>query len=491
MNELDDETYKTFHGWKGDYTITEKQWEDRHEGGMGFVCTGKTVNSPQKEVIIKTALPSSLHIEALQKEAYVLRSIKDEIKTKQYSIVNYIDEAKPPYHKADFFLVMEHLGNESLADKIGTDLFNQKLDEITVKKFSKEIARSLLFLHDCVLKRMENPGYDPNKPHSEKNLRYWSMEVGIIHRDLKPLNLMIVKRGNEDHCIMIDFGTGKRNWKGVGRTINKEIGTRGYSCPHQFAGKPAIPGCDLYALGRVMFYMATGEDANEHTNSDGSMKTKAAEKGVGYDLSELIDELISYPNHTIGEEELVERLEMLPDSSASQSPTVASSKFTAPKSQFPPEPHIILGTQRFLIDNGRCELGREHKCPEIEEWSRKKVKPDCSRGVIHRDMRGFKWPIGLTSRKHQTNIPLPLTIMGNSSEPTSIADAHHMRIWKKDGKWFAMDLDTDAWSGFLKDGRWYRLLPLAPHELEPDYVRLAIGFTMANGPEIEFTFYKQ
>ena len=477
MNELDNEIYKTYHGHEGDYTITEKQWEDRHEGGMGFVCTGKTVNSPQKEVIIKTALPSSLHIEALQKEAYVLRSIKDEIKTKQYSIVNYIDEAKPPYHKADFFLVMEHLGNESLADKIGTDLFNQKLDEKTVKKFSKEIARSLGFLHKCVQER------EGGRP----------MEVGIIHRDLKPLNLMIVKRGNEEHCIMIDFGTGKRNWKGGGPTITKEIGTRGYSCPHQFAGlvSPDPPGCDLYALGRVMFYMATGEDPVEHTNLDGSMKIKANEKGVRYDLSELIDELISHPNHTIAEKELVERLEMLPDSSASQSPTVASSKFTAPKSQFPLEPHIILGTERFPIKNGRCELGREHKCPEIEEWSRKKVKPDCSRGVIHRDMSGFKWPIGLTSRKNQTNIPLPLTPMGNSSEPKSIADAHHMRIWKKDGKWVVMDLDTDAWSGYIRNGRWYRLLPLNPRVIDEDFMRLAIGFTIANGPEIEFTFYKQ
>ena len=141
MNELDNEIYKRFHGHEGDYTITKKQWEDRHEGGMGFVCTGKTVNSPQKEVIIKTSHSQTEYIQALKREAYVLRSIKDEIKAKQYSIVNYIDEAKPPYPKADFFLVMEHLGSESLADKIGTDLFNQKLDEKTVKKISKEIAR--------------------------------------------------------------------------------------------------------------------------------------------------------------------------------------------------------------------------------------------------------------------------------------------------------------------------------------------------------------
>ena len=106
-------------------------------------------------------------------------------------------------------------------------------------------------------------------------------------------------------------------------------------------------------------------------------------------------------------------------------------------------------------------------------------------------MNGFKWPIGLTSRKNQTNIPLPLTNLGTSSEPKSIADAHHMRIWKKEGKWVVMDLDTDAWSAILVNGRWYPLLPLNPKELDEDYVRLAIGFTMTNGPEIEFTFYKQ
>ena len=124
-------------------------------------------------------------------------------------------------------------------------------------------------------------------------------------------------------------------------------------------------------------------------------------------------------------------------------------------------------------------------------WSRKKVKPDCARSVIHRDMNGFKWPIGLTSRKNQTNIQLPLTNLGTSSEAKSIADAHHMRIWKKEGKWFVMDLATDAWSGILVNGRWYPLLPMNPRVLDEDYVRLAIGFTMANGPELEFTFYKQ
>ena len=471
MNELDDKIYKMYHGHEGDYTITKKQWEDRHEGGMGFVVVGKTVNSPQKEVIIKSPKSDRGHIVALKREAYILRGIKDEIETKQYSIVSYIDEAKP---NEDFFLVMERLVGESLEDKIGTDLFNQKLDEETVIKFSKEIARSLEFLHSCILPRMNN---QPS-------------EFGIIHRDLKPENLMVAKRGGEEHCIMIDFGTGKRNWKGGGQTLTIQVGTEGYSCPHQFAGKPAFPGCDLYALGRVMFYMATGENPNDHSNSDGSMKIKAAEKGVGYALSELIDELVSFPKHTIGEKELTERLTML-RASASQSPTVTSSKFTAPISQLPPEPHIILGTQRFPIKNGRCELGSEHKCPEIEEWSRKKVKPDCSRGVIHRDMNGFKWPIGLTSRKNQTNIPLPLTNLGTPPEAKSIADAHHMRIWKKEGKWFVMDLDTDAWSGILVNGRWYRLLPLNPKVLDEDYVRLAIGFTMANGPEIEFTFYKQ
>ena len=62
---------------------------------------------------------------------------------------------------------------------------------------------------------------------------------------------------------------------------------------------------------------------------------------------------------------------------------------------------------------------------------------------------------------------------------------------KKDGKWVVMDLDTDAWSGYIRNGRWYRLLPLNPRVIDEDFMRLAIGFTMTNGPEIEFTFYKQ
>ena len=475
MNELDDKylqhlykMYKTCKGVNGDYTITERQWKDeedggtRHEGGMGFVCTGNNVKT-QEEVIIKIPLARKLDIIALKKEAYILRSIKEEIEKNNYSIVRYIDEAANP--NKNFFLVLESLGDKSLWDRVGKGNFNPPLDEETVIKFSKEISRSLYFLHDVVLEH----------------------DYGVYHRDLKPTNLMVVKRGGEEHCILIDFGVAKRNWRSQD-TIHQS-GSPGYSCPHQFNDGKGTQECDLYALGRVMFFMSTGEDPNLHTEEGGKcMKIKAAERGAGKILSELIDELVKYPKHKIQTAgRVLERLEAL-RASVSPQLTVPFSKIPAPPKQ---EPHIIMGNQRIPIKNGHCEIGREHKCPEREEWSKKKVKPDCSRNLIHRDMNGFKWPLGPASRKNQTNIEIPLTKMGSYSKPRSIAEAHHMRIWKENENWYVMDLDTDARSAIRKKSGWIPLLPMNPYPLDEEYVRLAIGWTNKNGSEIEFSFYKQ
>jgi eukaryotic-like serine/threonine-protein kinase len=137
------------------------------------------------------------------------------------------------------YLVLEMIEGESLADRLAKGPL--PLEEVL--RFGGEIASALDAAH----------------------------KQGIVHRDVKPGNIMITKAGTK----LLDFGlAGTGEAAGVGevlsslRTLDKPLtehgtilGTFQYMAPEQLEGQPADARTDIFALGAVLYEMATGRRA--------------------------------------------------------------------------------------------------------------------------------------------------------------------------------------------------------------------------------------
>ncbi len=93
-------------------------------------------------------------------------------------------------------------------------------------------------------------------------------EAGIVHRDLKPDNLMITSGGVVK---ILDFGLARslrpEDAADGGRTAaGMIVGTAAYVSPEQLRGEKATERSDVFALGVVLFEMATGENPFQRNN---------------------------------------------------------------------------------------------------------------------------------------------------------------------------------------------------------------------------------
>jgi eukaryotic-like serine/threonine-protein kinase len=137
------------------------------------------------------------------------------------------------------FLVMEYVEGETLEQR----LIRGPLPPEQSVRYAAEIADALARAH----------------------------KLGVIHRDLKPSNVMLTKGGAK----LMDFGLAKQTGaapmpadlteptmeqaKLTGRgTI---VGTFQYMAPEQLEGKEADARTDIFALGEVIYEMATGKPA--------------------------------------------------------------------------------------------------------------------------------------------------------------------------------------------------------------------------------------
>jgi serine/threonine-protein kinase/endoribonuclease IRE1 len=80
-------------------------------------------------------------------------------------------------------------------------------------------------------------------------------EGGIVHRDLKPLNMLLTK----DMRVKIsDMGLSKTLEQGQGSFHSLGPGSQGWRAPEQIQGGRLTRAVDLFSLGCLLFYCATG-----------------------------------------------------------------------------------------------------------------------------------------------------------------------------------------------------------------------------------------
>jgi serine/threonine protein kinase len=86
--------------------------------------------------------------------------------------------------------------------------------------------------------------------------------VGVMHRDLKPENIVCVRRRDEEHAKVLDFGLAKlreRPELGEITGAGNLIGTPYYMSPEQVRSEGVDHRTDIYSLGGTMYRVLTGQ----------------------------------------------------------------------------------------------------------------------------------------------------------------------------------------------------------------------------------------
>jgi serine/threonine protein kinase/Tfp pilus assembly protein PilF len=191
-------------------------------GGMGIVYRAHDERL-NRDVALKVLPPGAFANEAERK-----RFRKEALALAKFNHPNIATVHDFDTQDGIDFLVMEYVKGATLAET----LVSGPLSEKQVVVLGEQIARTLEDAH----------------------------ETGVLHRDLKPGNIMVAARGQ---LKLLDFGlarllrTSEADVTQSLTAVHEVSGTLPYMAPEQLRGEPPDFRTDVYAVGIVLYEMAT------------------------------------------------------------------------------------------------------------------------------------------------------------------------------------------------------------------------------------------
>ncbi|MGF1424895.1 serine/threonine-protein kinase [Kitasatospora sp. LaBMicrA B282] len=191
--------------------------EDRlGAGGMGVVYRGRSVSG--RQVAVKVIRPElAEHPEFRTRFRHEVDAARLVSGAFTAPVLDADADAPAPW------LATSYIAAPSLADRVARQ---GPLTAPAVRQLATGLAEALRDIH----------------------------RVGLVHRDLKPGNVLLADDGPR----VIDFGIA-RAFEGTQlTTAGVVVGTPPYMAPEQFRLSTATPATDVFALGSVLAYAATG-----------------------------------------------------------------------------------------------------------------------------------------------------------------------------------------------------------------------------------------
>ncbi|MFB6638287.1 serine/threonine-protein kinase [Streptomyces chartreusis] len=198
-------------------------------GGMGQVFLSRTASG--RPLALKT-VRTEFGLDPGFEQRFA-REIASSDQVRSPWTVSVVDFS-PTGHRPQW-LATEYVAAPSLADWVASD---GPLPEAAVRALAAELAEGLRDVH----------------------------RAGLAHRDVKPSNVLLARR----HPLLIDFGIARAADDTRHTSTGGVIGSPGYMAPEQVTGGISAEPGDIFALGAVLVYAATGSGPFLHPGEDPS-----------------------------------------------------------------------------------------------------------------------------------------------------------------------------------------------------------------------------